>query len=133
MVQYFSAGGHILKLLAHPDNIELLKQFTRQSCETLSRIYGIEIVTNSLIPKTFREFKLPDGRLFRCDHPLPEGLVVFKTRFVDYGWDDLGYLIYAGIIEIVEKPAFFIMNESTMKQTLRTETLAELVSFDTRL
>lgn len=96
----------------HPDNEELVRRiFTPDLVDGMRQISWITIQTNRFMErdKPTGEYILPDGRkVFR------ESIQV-STRFIDYGPEDVGYLVMAGIIAEELEPLYYEVSESMFR------------------
>lgn len=104
-------------IVCHPANLTLLREkFHEQEFdETFTFMGGIEFKTN---PHMERErpsgqYRLPDGSI------LDKERVTVKTRFIDYGPEDIDWLVYAGIIEELREPLFYEMDMDKFRFDIR--------------
>lgn len=90
-----------VKIFSHPQNIEALRnQFEKEKdCGPRGLMYathwcGIEFVADPRLPiDTWTgRYILPDGQIVKKSE------IRIRTRWIDYGPDDLEWLLYAGIV-----------------------------------
>jgi len=97
-------------LVCHPDVLREVRYGTRlYHCPEdfdvdLNRI---EVRTHHYMDKYQKtgRYVLPDGACV-----LPEDVIV-SDRFTEYGYDDIWYLLWAGIIHEEQSPLFYIMDD----------------------
>ena len=72
--------------------------------------FGFETVASDLIPSNGEtgRYILPCGKVV-----VPEDVKV-TTRFVEYGPEDIEWLLYAGIIEKEIGPTWFLINKAKL-------------------
>lgn len=111
-----------MKIITHPDNVELLRRRTRQPDKLTELLsgrptpFGIEIVTNR-----YMERERPSGRII-----LPNGTAVdrnkfqIRTRFITYGPEDLHYFLWTGEVREEMEPVFFVMRDELFPTAIFT-------------
>lgn len=96
-------------LICHPDVFgDIHRQIIRKfPAELVDSIGAIEVRFNSCMD-TYRKtgrYILPDGSCV-----LPEDVVV-SDRFTEYGYDDIWYLLWAGIIREEMTAVLYLMDD----------------------
>ncbi len=99
-----------MKIVAHPTHIEMLRKRINAG-EFDDQRRGIfdsfELVANPLIPidKPNGKFRLADGTFVdRADFRM-------STRFVEYGPEDVDWLVYCGLVVEGREANFYIMRQ----------------------
>lgn len=94
-------------IITHPDNLAVLMLMLDKCKGQLSNPMQeeIRIKTNKYVPATeFTDtYILPDGSVVKQED------IVVKTTFIEYGPEDLDWLLYAGVIKKHYEPIFFTM------------------------
>jgi hypothetical protein len=98
-----------MKLITHPDNLELVKRLCKPAPREASPLYGIEIVTNRLMDRTrpTGRYILPDGRAVP-----PVSLFVPWGRFAELDQADLSFLLMCDIVKPEHEPLFYTLDDS---------------------
>lgn len=97
-------------LICHPDLEKEIRSAARpyRSLGDIGlSLDSIEVRANAYMEKYRKtgRYVLPDGSCV-----LPEDVTV-SDRFIQYGYDDIWYLLWAGIITEEKKALFYIMDE----------------------
>lgn len=100
-----------MKIITHPDNLELLKRHCDTEHFGDHGIFGIEIVASRFMERTRKtgRYLLPDGRrVWRKDVRVPDG------RFFEWGNSDLEIklLLEWGLLREEEEPFFLKIDDS---------------------
>lgn len=103
------------KIITHPNNLAVLREnIERKSGGLALGLLGIEIIASPFVD----EFSLT-GK-----YVLPNGEVVegsgdwkIETRFVDYGPEDLDYLLKAGIVKVDRVRNFYLIDSIPFHKT----------------
>jgi len=106
-----------MKIVAHPANIDALKkavnagQFNGQMIDKWDRFDVINLISNPSLPQTrpSGKYRLPGGaELTREEFTL-------RTRFFEYGPEDLDWLVMAGVVEECQEMHFYIVKDSAFQ------------------
>jgi len=100
-------------LICHPDVLREVRYGTRlyHNPEDIGvDLNRIEVRTHDLMDKYQKtgRYILPDGACV-----LPEDVVV-TDRFTEYGYDDIWYLLWAGMIQEEQAALFYLMEDSAV-------------------
>lgn len=108
-------------IYCHPDNLQKLKaavsrgEFNQRRQSIFSD--EIKVVASPHVDK-----HKPTGRyLMPVGPPLEPKDVRIRTRFIDYGPEDVDYLVYAGVIKPEVEAYYYVVDEPAfrMHTTLR--------------
>lgn len=102
-------------IFCHPDVLQEVKKAINQDKQTpptlssVFNLYDVAIVTNEFMePYRYTgDYVLPDGRTVVSED------VHIKTKFVTYTPEDVGYLLWSGIIRRHKEPNIAIMDHSS--------------------
>lgn len=111
-----------MTIVTHPQNLELLKQQLTDGQHDWRLGPGsfwprFEVRTNPNIPQD-----QPSGKYRLLGPKATEpGLVIdgkrfrLRTRFCEYGPEDLGYLLLAGVLEEIREALFYFIDEDQFR------------------
>ena len=93
-----------MRIIAHPVNIEALRCQIKRSDIVLD---NLELIANEMIPRDrpTGKYQLPTGELVEA------GMVFVRTRFFQYGPEDLEYLLFAGIVSEEREMVFYQLDD----------------------
>ena len=103
-----------MQILTNPANAEKLMESLRRSDRAamdggkmLATLEGVRIVTDPSIPEltSTGRYVLPGGRAVP-----PEKVRVLEGRFIEYGPEDIPFLLRRGIIQRQMEPTFYWVN-----------------------
>lgn len=100
-----------MKIVTHPDNLELIKRMCDHEEFGDHGILGIEIVSDRHIERDrpSGRYIMPDGRTVPLkDVRVPDG------RFFEWGPEDVRLLLWWGIIREEREPLFYQIDDSFM-------------------
>lgn len=107
------------KLVCHPKNWEEAKKFCEKieaKTQNVFGVLGVEVIVSEHIPeKEFRGSFKYQGNVVKKED------INIRTRFVTYGPDDVEWLEYAGIVEKILEPVFFMMEFPDFSKTLQPQ------------
>lgn len=105
-------GLILMKVVTHPDNLELLKQLCETDAFGGVGLFPIEIVTNRHMDRTkpTGRYILPDGRKVKLAE-----LRVTQGRFVEWGPQDIKVLLWWGIVREEREPLFYKLGEEFLR------------------
>lgn len=101
------------RLYCHPDNLDAIR--TKVGAVPVGpgkfAIADLLIEASEAVQKDkpTGKYRLPCGNVV-----LPERVNV-RTRFIDYGPEDLDWLVFAGIVAEEREPCFFFVDESAFR------------------
>lgn len=105
-----------MKIYTHPANLSLLRErYERGEYDALpGGPWGIEIVANSHLSPSepTGRYLLPDGA--GGWRPVALEAIRLRSRFVEYGPEDLGYLLLAGLARPEIAPRFYMIRETPL-------------------
>jgi hypothetical protein len=102
-----------MRIVSHPANIDALMK-TVQSGKFDGQLRGwesVELIRNDLMErdKPNGKYQLPDGRT------VEKADVIVSTRFIDYGPEDVDYLVMTWAIKECREMKFLIMDDSLLR------------------
>lgn len=100
------------KIITHPDNLAALKREVDSGSHDTGRLFNsIEIQTNRHMDrdKPTGRFILPGGTVADRD------AVRVEERFVEYGPEDIEFLLWAGIIREEREALFYQIDDSAFR------------------
>jgi hypothetical protein len=101
--------GSVQTLLTHPVNFQLLRAELGRlmgPSDDLDMFSGFRVrPCASMAADRHTGFYLVDGR------PTDPAFLRIQTRFIEYGPEDIPYLLYAGIIAEEREPLFYLMSD----------------------
>jgi hypothetical protein len=95
-------------IIAHPDNINLLRQRAEQGeFDGRDAFPSFRLVGDRNVPrdKPSGRYVLPGGQT------VPKDQIRLRSRFVEYGPEDLGYLLLAGIVREERETVFYMVDD----------------------
>lgn len=99
-------------IITHPRNLELLRKAVDAGEYDRGQTFPMITIrtSESMEPdKPTGRFILPGGRAVKR-----EEIRLRKGRFVEYGPEDVGYLLFAGVIREEREPLFYMMEDRFM-------------------
>ena len=102
----------MIKLICHPDNWEFLKtKINRGDFDSLGAYFDVQ--TNKYMDKT-----KPTGKYIVDGKAVDKSEIRIKHRFIEYGPEDIEWLLYAGIIREEQEMLFYEVNDSMFRMSM---------------